>query len=434
MPLIDKLALLGGTPVCKESFPLDDPIISKKDIQAMVSSLESKKLSIFRSPEVALFEKEFSNFVGCSQTIFLTSCTVALHAALLAVGVKPGNKVAVPAYTYVGSAMPVLLAGAEPVFIDIELDSYGMDPGCLEMVLRSERIDTILLVHLFGIPAKETEILSIARAYNIPVVHDCAQALGTRIKGNHVGIQDVACFSFGDSKILKLGEGGAVSTSDSSIAKSIALVRHEGEIWKRADLARADDFKFTARDVIEGLDYITIGSNYRPTAISAALARTQLSKLSGNLYKRLTLANFLRDRLSSMYSVQVPKQKVDHEHSWISFPIVLDEHLPRNTILAALCAEGIPAGVHFPVPIPYHSIFRRWSRSEYSNASFFCNQQIVLPVYPTLTEQHMELIIRAIEKVLLNNYTILADIGRAAESFLSNKPLSELCSGVYFFY
>jgi len=434
MSVNGKLALLGGAPICEESFPFDDPVISAESLQAAVGCLKNKKLSMFYSAEIALFEREFSSFIGCSHTVFLTSCTVALHAALLAVGVKSGNKVAVPAYTYVGSAMPVLLAGAEPVFVDIELDSYGMDPESLEKALRTERIDAILLVHLFGIPAKESEILSLAESYGIPVVHDCAQALGTRINGAHVGIQQVACFSFGDSKILKIGEGGAVSTSNSSIAKNVALVRHEGEVWKRADVVRADEFRFTAHDVIEGLDYIGLGSNYRPTAISAALARTQLSLLSETLSKRARLANVLSGSLSAMNSITIPSQKKSHEHSWISFPLVLADHLPRNTVIAALCAEGIPVGVHFPVPLPMHTVFRRWYRSEYPNASSFCKQQVILPVYPTLTKQHMVMITNAIEKVLVSNYAKLADIKKAAEAFLKNKPLRDLCSGVYFFY
>jgi len=229
----------GRTPVSTSSqtrnIPVARPSIGAAEEKALLEALRSGWVS--QGPRVAEFETRFAQYVGASCAVAVSSCTTALHLALLAAGVKPGDEVLCPSLSFIATANAIVYAGATPVFVDIDSSTYNIDPRCLESAITS-RTKAILLVHQVGLPAALTEILDIAGQRRLQVIEDAACAIGAEYDGKKIGHPHaaIACFSFHPRKVLTTGEGGMITTADEDVAARIRRLRQHG--MSVSDLAR----------------------------------------------------------------------------------------------------------------------------------------------------------------------------------------------------
>lgn len=428
------LALAGGLPIApRNSFPLDRPDVSQEVRTAVLQTLNSACWSMFTSDEIELFEEEFATYVGAKYCILVNSCTTAIYAALLSCGIVPGDRVAVPGYTYVGTCLPVVAAGATPVFIDIDAQTQSMSVDMLRKELKKGSVAAVIQAHLFGRASEQEEIFNLCQEHGIAYISDCAQLLGSKEVTSHLVNLGPCCFSFGESKILRIGEGGAVATNSEVVAEKVRLVRHEGEAWLRHGKSRIAGFVPTPDDVIYNLASVGLGMNLRPSAMLASLGRAKLRELPGVLRQIRGNALLLLDHLSNVDTISLPS---DINRTWWTFPIIVDSNFSRDTVLAALLAEGIPAGVHFPRLINDHPVFghnKEDSNKSFAGAFYFSSNHIVLPIYASLAEDHMRLIANGVQKVLMHHKHELFKLSSVAKDFLRDMPISELCSGMFMY-
>jgi len=350
-----KLALLGGEKVRGKPFP-PHPIISDDEVRAVTGVLRSGRLSTFIAQpgehflggkKIKQFESEFASYFRTKYAVAFNSATAALHAAVVACGVKPGGEVIVPPYTFTSTATCALMHNAIPVFVDIKPDIFCLDPAKIEQAI-TPRTRAIIPVHLFGHPADMDEIMTIAKKHNLKVIEDCAQAPGATYKGRLVGtIGDCGIFSFTESKNIMTGEGGMLITNDEEITHTAQMVRNHGEVILESQTRR------TYRPEI-------IGWNYRMTEMEAALGIEQLKKLDKYNNHRIKLANYLSENLAEIDSLASPVVYPHAKHVYYVFALKYDGDkigIPRDLFVKALVAEGIPFGAGYVRPLYLNPIY-----------------------------------------------------------------------------
>jgi perosamine synthetase len=411
--LNDKLAILGGTPIRNSLFP-KYPVIDEQEEKAVLEVLKSKNLSTFiASPgknflggeKIRKFEKNFSEYIGTKYAISFNSATSALHAAIVSVGVEPGEEVIVPPYTFTSTATSALMHNAIPVFSDVSIDTFCLDPQKLHDVI-SPLTKAIIPVHLFGHPCDMDKILSFATKNNLKIIEDCAQAPGAKYKGTKVGnFGDCGIFSFQETKNMMTGEGGMLVTNDENIAKTAQMIRNHGEMVLETDIQR----KYKSE---------ILGWGYRMTEIEASLGIVQLSKLDSMNETRKTLANYLTEKLNSIEGLHHTK-KEEVEHVYYVYALTYDEEkvgISREKFCEALRAEGIPFFGGYVKPLylnPLYQERRAFAFKHYQgnvnynkgicpNTENLHDKKLILTpvVRPPATIQDMEDIVKSIEKVL----------------------------------
>lgn len=353
--MAEKLALLGGNKVREKPFP-PHPIIGEEEKRAVMQVLESGKLSTFiASPgehflggeKIRQFERDFASYLGVEYAVAFNSATSALHASVAACGVKAGEEVLVPPYTFTSTATCALMHNAIPVFVDIKPDIFCIDPSQIEPAI-TPRTRAIIPVHLFGNAADMDEIMAIAKKHNLKVIEDCAQAPGATHKGRFVGtIGDCGIFSFQESKNIMTGEGGMLITNDGEIADIARMVRNHGEVILESQKQR------TYRSDI-------VGWGYRMTELEAALGIEQLKKLDKLNSQRIELANYLSGSLAPIAGLTAPVVYLYVKHVYYSYPLKYNEDkigIPRELFVKAVNAEGIPFGAGYVRPLYLNPIY-----------------------------------------------------------------------------
>lgn len=363
------LALAGGPAVRTRPFPAGTNI-GEEERRNVLDVLDSGALSGFLAdwgdpfyggPWVRECERSFAAKLGCDHAVALNSGTTGLQASLAAVGVEPGDEVIVPPYTMSASAAAVLLNNAVPVFADIEDETYGLDPISVERAI-SDRTSALVVVHLFGHPARMSSLLDLCSRRGLAIVEDAAQSVGATYSGRYTGTLGTAgVLSLNRHKIIQCGEGGIVLTSDPSAARIAAMVRNHGE-------AVVED---------EGGDpFNTLGSNYRMTELHAAIAVAQLEKLDRLLEHRRRLAARLSKRLGE-HAALVPPAVVDGcTHSYYLYPVRLLTDLldgvDRGAIVDALRAEGIEVEPGYVKPLYLEPVYQRRSARGNTGCPWAC--------------------------------------------------------------
>ncbi|MBF0254444.1 MAG: DegT/DnrJ/EryC1/StrS family aminotransferase [Candidatus Omnitrophica bacterium] len=362
-----KPAILGGTPIRKMGFA-PHPVMGAEETSRVMKVLSSGQLSGFIANASAAFagggevrelERLFCRYLDVPHAVAMNSATSALHAALLAAGVGPGDEVIVPPYTMSASASAIIMCGAVPVFCDVEADYYCLDPAQIEKCI-TRRTRAILVVHLFGHAADMTRILRIARRHRLRVVEDCAQAPGALWRKRYVGtLGDIGVFSLNQHKTITTGEGGVAVTRHPKLALKMQLVRNHGEVV-------ADHLPQAA-----GMD--VLGWNYRMTELHAAVAIGQFKRLDRLNGHRIRLAEYLNRRLNGLPGLRLPRTAAGAKHVYFVYPIRYDERafgLPRPLLIRALSAEGIPFGAGYVRPIYLEPMYRRGRVFERSRFPF----------------------------------------------------------------
>jgi dTDP-4-amino-4,6-dideoxygalactose transaminase len=389
---------LGEHTLMAYRYQLSDVDMGEREAEAVADVVRSKWLSL--GPRTAEFEHKFANHLNAQHAVAIANCTAALHLALVAVDVGPGDEVLLPSYTFVASANAVLYNRATPVFVDIVgPHDLNLDPDDLESKI-SPRTKAILVVHLAGYFADMDRIMQIARKHGLAVVEDACHAIGSRYEGSpgsafagrYAGtIGDAGCFSFFANKNLVTGEGGMLVTESEQIAERVRRARSHGmtkSSWDKA-AGRATDY-----------DVIDLGYNYRCTEITAALGMVQLTKLAGAHEQRRILAARYKELLADAPGITIPFEHRTEDSSNHIFPILVAEADERTTFRQQLQDHGIQTSVHYP-PVHQFTHYRRLvGEPSLPRTVDAAAREVTLPMHPLLVEADIDAICASVLRAL----------------------------------
>ena len=391
--MAETLALHGGTPVRTRLLPYAHQTIEEDDVQAVVAALRSDWLTT--GPAVEAFERAVASAVESRHAVAVNSGTAALHAAVFAAGIGPGDEVITSPLTFAASANAVLYLGGTPMFADIRPDTLNVDSAEIEARI-TPKTRAILPVDFAGQPCDLDALGHLAHARGLTMIEDAAHALGASHKARPVGaIADLTTFSFHPAKLITTGEGGMVTTNRDDLAGRLRRFRNHG--------LETDFRERTERGAPYSL-MVDLGYNYRLSDLQCALGASQLSKLEPLLKRRELIAERYAGALSGMELVKVPAVLPDCRHAWHIFPILLEIQrlsAPRDTVLAALRAEGIGATVHY-VPAYWHPYYKAlgYRRGLCPRAEAAYERLLTLPLFPGMTDADVNDVLAALCKVL----------------------------------
>jgi len=355
---------------------INAPQIGEEEIEAVVKVLKSGILThgLGAGPMVTKFEKKFAKFVKAKHAIAVNTGTAALHLAIAGAGVRPGDEVVLPSFTFVATAEVIAIAGAKPVFVDINPETYNISPEAIEKAV-TKKTKAIMPVDLYGLPVDMQPIREIADKHELTIIEDSAQAHGATYKGKPVGaFADAACWSFYASKNMTTGEGGMITTNNNEIAEKLRFMRSHGEKEKYKSLM--------------------LGHNYHMPEIQAAIGCVQLGRLPKFLAKRRGNAKKLTEMLRKAKRLRLPKEPKGHEHSWYLYTVRLKnaKEKERDKIVEELRQKEIDAQVYYRYPVhlmPYYSTFGKYKLPETEKAA---KQVFSLPVHPGITMEQINFI------------------------------------------
>ncbi len=316
--------------------PIARPWMDEREAEAARRAILSGWVT--QGPEVAAFEREFAAAVGANHACAVSSCTTALHLALLSLSVGPGDEVITVSHSFIASANAIRYCGATPVFVDVELATFNIDPTLVEGAI-SPRTKAILAVHQLGMPCDLAALLAIAKRHDVPVVEDAACAIGSEInwlgQWERIGRPrgDVACFSFHPRKLLSTGDGGMLTTSDPELDRRFRLLRQHG-------MSVPDAVRHASNQVIFE-EYPVVGYNYRMTDIQAAIGREQLQRLPAIVARRRELAARYEQRLQSIDGLIVPREPQWARSNWQSYAVRAGAWIDQRTVMQRMLDAGI---------------------------------------------------------------------------------------------
>lgn len=382
--------------------PITAPMLDETEAQAAANVVLSGWLS--QGPQVAAFEEEFAQRVGAPYACAVSNCTTALHLALLAAGVGPGDEVITVSHSFIATANVVRACGATPVFVDIDPVSYNLDPTRLAAAL-TPRSRAILCVHQMGMPCDLADILEFARAQGLPVIEDAACAIGSEIRLNGawtpIGAPhaDVACFSFHPRKVITTGEGGMLTTRHADWDRRFRLLRQHG-------MSISDSVRHQTSQVLFE-EYPVSGFNYRMTDIQAAIGRRQLQRLPQIIAHRRRRATVYARLLAEIPDVTVPTEPDWARSNWQSYCIRLPDDVDQARVMQAMLDRGVATrrGVMCAHLEAAYSGFRS-ARLPHSEAAH--RRCILLPLYPQMTDEIQKEVVTALRAALAADRMALA--------------------------
>ena len=375
--------------------PFAVPHITQAEIDEVVDTLRNGWLTT--GPKTKRFEREFARKVDAPYAVAVNSATAAMHLALDAIGLQPGDEVIVPVYTFTASAEVIIYFRARPVFVDVDPVTCNLNPAQLEKRI-TPRTRAIIVIHIAGLPAEMNSILSIARAHNLPVIEDAAHAFPTRYRGRMIGsMGDLTAFSFYATKTLSTGEGGMLTTANAEYAERASMQSLHGisrDAWKR----------YSA----EGSWYyevIQAGYKYNMTDIAAALGLHQLARCDWLLERRQTIAKRYTEVFSQWPELVTPPDPPHVEHAWHLYMLRLQLDrltITRDAFIQELARANIGTSVHF-IPLHLHPFYRETCQlvpGDFPVALDIYQRVISLPIYPGMSDDDVEDVIAAIGRII----------------------------------
>jgi dTDP-4-amino-4,6-dideoxygalactose transaminase len=374
-----------------KTIPVARPSLGTEEEEAVLAALRSGWVS--QGPRVAEFERSFAEYVGASHAVAVSSCTTALHLALLSCGVRPGDEVLCPSLSFIATANAIVYAGAVPVFVDVDESTFNLDPAAIEKAI-TPKTKAILAVHQIGLPAPLDEMIGIAHRRGLTVIEDAACAIGAEYQGRRIGAPHtaLACFSFHPRKVLTTGEGGMITTADGELAARLRRLRQHA--MSVSDLAR-----HSANTVVNE-SYDEIGYNYRMTDLQAAIGLAQLRRLDGMIARRRELAARYTSRLSSVPWLAVPQEPAGCRSNFQSYMVRLRDGAPvsRDRLMQQLLNRGISSrrgvmAIHRE--LPYRN--DQWE-ARLPVTSRVTDSTVILPLFHSMTEEEQDYVIESIEQ------------------------------------
>lgn len=373
--------------------PIAKPWLGEREVQAARRPILSGWVT--QGPEVTAFEREFAAYVGAEHACAISNCTAALKLALLAVGVKPGGEVITVSHSFIATANSIRHCGATPVFVDIEPDTFNMDPALIEHAI-TPRSRAILCVHQMGIPCDLKTILDIARRHSLPVVEDAACAIGSEIlwngKWEKIGKPhgSIACFSFHPRKVITTGDGGMITTSNPEWDTQFRLWRHHG-------MSVPDTVRHAATEIIFE-SYAMLGYNYRMTDIQAAVGREQVKRLPEIVQRRRFLAERYTTLLADLPGIGLPREPSWTHSNWQSYCVRLPDRFDQREVMQYLLDRGVATrrGVMCAHrEAAYAAISGDLSLPESEKAQ---DHSIILPLYHQMTEEDQDYVVEVLRE------------------------------------
>ena len=377
----------------KRNIPISLPVTGIEEWEATKGPLESGWVT--SGPKVREFEELFAEIHGVKHAFAVTSATTALHLALVALNVGPGDEVIVPAFTWVATANVVLYCGATPVFIDIEKETFNIDPKELKSKI-TPKTKAIIPVHLFGLCANMEQIKEIAGT--IPLVEDAACAAGATFKGEYAGaLGTVGCFSFHPRKSITTGEGGMVTTNDDLLADRISKLRNHG-----AEVSEEQRHHGPKPYILP--DFNMLGYNYRMTDIQGAVGVVQVKKLKAFIEEREKWANYYIAQLSDLEWLDLPVYSSEYGHGWQSFVTNVNPDLApkkRNEMMEILQTKGISTrpGTHAVHMLNYYKDKFGLKPEDYPNARFVNDNSMAIPLHNRMVQEDFEYIVKCLKEM-----------------------------------
>lgn len=351
--------------------PIAKPLIGEEEKRAVAEVLESGMIAC--GPRTEAFEKEFAAFVGTKHAVATTSGTTALHLALVSLGIKRGDEVILPSFSFIATANSVLFCDATPVFCDVNPKTFNIDVEKIETLI-TERTKAIMPVHLYGQSADMNPIIEIAEKHELFVVGDAAQAHGAKYNGRMVGsFDDVESFSFYPTKNMTTGEGGMITTNNDEIAELLYSLRNHGR----------EKTKW-------GYEHGRLGYNYRMTDVAAAIGIEQLKKLPHFNKKRRENASYFNEKLDGREGIEIPYVLENAEHVYHQYTIKCKD---RDRIIQQLKNNEVGYGIYYPKPLHFFGHLKKYAHNDLKNSELLAGEVLSLPVHPALTNNDLEKIV-----------------------------------------
>lgn len=355
--------------------PIAKPIVTDDEKKAVLEVLSTGQLA--SGKYVTMFEEMFKNYLGCKYAICTNSGTAALHAALLGAGIGKGDLVITTPFSFIATSNAILYVGATPLFVDVEEETFNIDPDKVENLIRNttEKIKAMIIVHIFGNPCNMDRIMEICEKYNITLIEDCAQAHGAEFRQKKVGtFGAVSAFSFYPTKNMTCGEGGMIVTDDEKIYNLVSKVINHGQVQR--------------------YEHDTLGYNFRMTNISAVIGMEQLKKLDNFNSLRIAYANKYLKELSSDKFI-LPKVSDNIKHVFHQFSVRCKDD--RTKVIDKLEKNQIGYGIYYPTIIPDQPLYKQLNLGSYCPVAQKLSEEVLsIPVHPALSEEDVSYIIKAL--------------------------------------
>jgi perosamine synthetase len=374
--------------------PITKPYVGEEEALAAAEAVRSGWL--VQGPRVAAFEEAVAAYVGARYAVATSNCTAALHLALLCRGIGPGDEVIVPSFTFIATANAVLHAGATPVFVDIDSQTYNLDPRAVAAAV-SPRTRAIIAVDQIGLAADLDSIRDEATNHGVHLIEDAAPAIGATYHGRRVGsISPVTCFSFHPRKSITTGEGGMITTDDSELATHARILRAHGA--SISDLTRHQAATVTIEE------YNALGYNYRMTDMQAAVGIEQLKKLDWILSRRRDLADRYARLLAGLRGITPPYAPPDAPHTYQSYIVRLDPAVwpSRDEVMERLLDQGIATrrGVMAIHMEPYYR--HKFGEIHLPVTEEASRQTMLLPLFATMAEDEQDQVVSALKLIQIH--------------------------------
>jgi perosamine synthetase len=354
--------------------PISKPYIGEEEKQAVLEVLESGML--VQGTRTAKLEEKFAAACGVRYAVATSSGTTALHLALLAHGIGPGDEVITTPFTFIASVNSILYTGARPIFVDIEADTFNIDPALIEAAI-TPRTKAIMPVHLYGYPCDMDALLDIARRHGLVVIEDAAQAIGGYYRGKSVGSFGTGCFSLYATKNVMSGEGGMITTDDEALAQRLRMLRNHG-MQRR-------------------YYHDMLGYNFRMTDLHAAIGVVQIDRLAAFTTVRRANAAYFNKHITSVIT---PRVRDGYGHVWHQYTVRVQGG-DRDACVQQLNQAGVGTGIFYPVPVHQQTplIELGYGNVHMPVAEQLAREVISLPVHPQLSQADLEQIVTAVNKL-----------------------------------